>query len=176
MGSPPGSWGPLGLAHGRPALTSRRAVAVESRAGGGGGHNQKVKKRPGCQERPEGNRGGSHLPATPTFSASAPSLPCLVRTPLLSTRPAFCIRKGVALLAPRPHARKIHSSLTQGVPPHPLPLALTTLSNPQWRAFLPGLKFEVIGSAHISLYTGREPVRLGKGAVPKGVSGVAGCG
>ena len=37
-------------------------------------------------------------------------------------------------------------------PPHPL--ALTTLSTPQWRAFLPGLKFEVIGSAHISLYTG----------------------
>lgn len=30
---------------------------------------------------------------------------------------------------------------------------LTRLS-PQWRAFLPGLKFEVIGSAHISLYTG----------------------
>ena len=167
----------MGLALGRPALISRRAGAVESRAGGGGSHNRKVKKCPGCQERPEGSRGGSHLlPGTPTFWASTASLPCLLRTPPPSTRPAFCILKGAALLAPRPHARKIHSSLTQGVPPHPLPLALTTLFNPQWRAFLPGLKFEVIGSAHISLYTGPEPVPLGKGAAPTGGLGVAGCG
>ena len=39
-------------------------------------------------------------------------------------------------------------------------MALTTLSNPQWRAFLPGLKFEVIGSAEINgtMYYAMIPV------------------
>uniref|UniRef100_G1R9V7 Hexosyltransferase n=1 Tax=Nomascus leucogenys TaxID=61853 RepID=G1R9V7_NOMLE len=40
-------------------------------------------------------------------------------------------------------------------------LCLTpTLSAPQWRAFLPGLKFEVISSAHISLYTDESALKM----------------
>lgn len=35
---------------------------------------------------------------------------------------------------------------------HPLPLCFHT----QWRPFLPGLKYEVIDSAYISLYTGKS--------------------
>ena len=35
-------------------------------------------------------------------------------------------------------------------------LIVSTLSSvSQWRPFLPGLKYEVIDSAHISLYTGK---------------------
>lgn len=86
-------------------------------------------------ERPEGSRGGSHLPATPTFGLCTflpLHLPCRALLGLLSCPPAqpSASVRGVALVAPRPHARKIHSSLTQGVPTHPLPLALTTLSTP----------------------------------------------
>jgi len=36
--------------------------------------------------------------------------------------------------------------------PFPLPLCFHT----QWRPFLPGLKYEVIDSAYISLYTGKS--------------------
>lgn len=68
--------------------------------------------------------------------------------------------KGFPALVPHPHGR--HDQLL------PVPalflwdptLVLTTLSTPQWRAFLPGLKFEVIGSTHLSLYTGKELVPL----------------
>lgn len=36
------------------------------------------------------------------------------------------------------------------------PFSLTLCSHTQWRPFLPGLKYEVIDSAYISLYTGKS--------------------
>lgn len=36
------------------------------------------------------------------------------------------------------------------------PFSLTVCSHTQWRPFLPGLKYEVIDSAYISLYTGKS--------------------
>nr|XP_060485523.1 N-acetyl-beta-glucosaminyl-glycoprotein 4-beta-N-acetylgalactosaminyltransferase 1-like [Panthera onca] len=65
--------------------------------------------------------------------------------------------KGLSPPAPRAHVQK-----------RPVPLqlqdhralVLTALSLPQWRAFLPGLKFEVIGSAHISLYTDESSLKM----------------
>lgn len=180
MGRPAqGAGGHWGSPLGRPALTSRRAV-TESRAGGGGGHNQKVKKRPGCQERPGAEevltfqRPQPSRPLAPS-PASAPSCRSAV-IPLLSTRPAFCIREGVCPGSSRPHARKIHSSLTQGVPRTPSFGLLTTLSNPSGERSKPGLKSSRSSVLLTSPSTqAGSQCALGEGGVPKG-SPVAGCG
>lgn len=39
---------------------------------------------------------------------------------------------------------------------HSTPFSVSLCSHTQWRPFLPGLKYEVIDSAYISLYTGKN--------------------
>lgn len=82
------------------------------------------------------------------------------------------------LTASHPEVREDPAFLSQPGPACPRPSALTTLSAPQWRAFLPGLKFEVIGSAHVSLYTGVGLVPLWEwgGLLTGGLCGWGGIG
>lgn len=136
------------LAPGRWAVTSSTAVAVERGSRPQESPNQQARQCLGCQARPGGSIGGAGV------------LTCHQEVP--------CILEGAAPLAPHAHTRE-DPFLSSCFRSRPHPLVLTTLFLPQWRAFLPGLKFEVIGSAHISLYTGAEPsTSLGRGWAPNG--------
>ncbi|KAL0628981.1 N-acetyl-beta-glucosaminyl-glycoprotein 4-beta-N-acetylgalactosaminyltransferase 1 [Plecturocebus cupreus] len=94
------------------------------------------------------DRGSDHVEVGP------PRCPFLEpRDPSAVSPPAPC--KGWVLRVPHPEPG---GPFPPGTQPRPCPTP--TLCAPQWRAFLPGLKFEVIGSAHISLYTDESALKM----------------